>query len=67
MRTLYVTAALVVAAGVAGTVWAVGELRNGVSELPQHWWSSAPVALVALGLTLMLALAVAPHHAQTRR
>jgi hypothetical protein len=49
MRVLYASAVLVIAVGVAGTWWAVTELREGVSEVPNHWWSTFPVALVVLG------------------
>jgi hypothetical protein len=57
MRTLVAISALLVAAGIAGTWWAVGQLADGATELPQHWWSTAPLALVALGLALGLTAA----------
>jgi hypothetical protein len=64
MRVLYTSAALAIAAGLAGTWWAVGELRTGATELPQHWWSSAPLVLVTLGLILALVARVAPRLAK---
>jgi hypothetical protein len=54
MRTLVTASAILIATGLFGTGWAVGQLRDGATELPQHWWSSAPVALIALGATLAL-------------
>lgn len=35
-----------------GTGWAVGQLQDGAAELPQHWWSTAPLVVSGLGVLL---------------
>jgi cytochrome bd-type quinol oxidase subunit 2 len=55
MRPPYVPAVVVLAAGVALTAWAVTELRGGIAELPNHWWSSASALLLVLGATATVA------------
>jgi hypothetical protein len=52
MRTLATISAFLAAVGIVGTWWAVGQLANGATELPQHWWSSAPSALIGLAMAL---------------
>lgn len=48
----YVFTALLLVAGVAGTAWAVTDLRDGLTEAPRHWWSSLPLMLVAAAVIL---------------
>jgi hypothetical protein len=46
-------AALVLAAASLFALgYAVNDLANRITEVPQHWWSSAPV--LGLGLALIL-------------
>lgn len=52
MRALVVLSVALFAAGVAGSAWAIGQLREGAAELPQHWWSSAPLVVAGLGVLL---------------
>ena len=66
MRTLVAASAVLIAVGLFGTGWAVGQLQDGAAELPRHWWSSAPVALTALGATLALLAWAAPRLARNR-
>ena len=66
VRALYVSAAALVAIGVLGIAWAVPQLADGVAELPRHWWSSIPVALVALGAALAAIAWFLPGRARRR-
>lgn len=66
MRTLVAASVLLIGVGLFGTGWAVGRLQDGATELPQHWWSSAPPALIALGATLALLAWAAPRVTRAR-
>jgi len=52
---LRVTAAVLVALGVAGAIWSTPQLMHGWREIPQHWWSAGATLLpLAAGLVLAL-------------
>jgi hypothetical protein len=54
MRAVYLSAAVAIVAGASGTAYAASALANGLEELPRHWWSSFPLASIAVGLILAL-------------
>jgi hypothetical protein len=56
LRRTDLIALLVGAASLFAFGYAVSDLANGVTEAPQHWWSSAPL----LGLAAAVALSVGP-------
>ena len=41
--------------------FAVNDLRSGISELPQHWWSTAAALLVVIAFSARLAVRVVEH------
>jgi len=41
-------AAIVV--GMIPALWAVGNLSDGLAELPRHWWSTVAALPIALGV-----------------
>ncbi|MGH9222575.1 MAG: hypothetical protein ACRD2W_01960 [Acidimicrobiales bacterium] len=41
--------ALLVAAGVAGLLWAVPHLEEGITEVPSHWWSMLAALPLVVG------------------
>jgi hypothetical protein len=49
-------AAILGAIAVLSTLWATGELEDGVAEMPQHWWSTAAVLLPLMAAALVLGL-----------
>lgn len=53
--------------GLGSSTWAMGQLAEGVREIPQHWWSSlavlpllAGIAVTAVGLFRARRPAVSP-------
>ncbi|MDQ4145428.1 MAG: hypothetical protein M3198_17140 [Actinomycetota bacterium] len=56
-KYLFWLAVVLILVGAAGAAWSAGELTNGISEIPRHWWSSAPTAALFVGLALLAALA----------
>jgi hypothetical protein len=52
LRNLRIVAAGLVALGLAGGVWATGQLRDGVLEIPLHWWSTLAVLPLLAGIAL---------------
>lgn len=53
MRDIWITSALVLAAvSIFALGYAVNGLADGITELPKHWWSTAPI----LGLLLAAAI-----------
>jgi hypothetical protein len=47
-------ALVLAAASLFALGYAVNDLANGITEVPQHWWSSAPVFGLGLALTLLV-------------
>ncbi len=41
--------------GVFALGFTLGQLQDGIGEIPHHWWSTAPVVLVAGAAALWLA------------
>jgi hypothetical protein len=50
------SAAVLVAVAVATTVWATSELQHGITELLQHWWSTAALVLPLGTAAVLLSL-----------
>jgi hypothetical protein len=55
-RTNLAGAALVIL-GLAGAVYSALELTSGVSEIPQHWWSTIATAPMFAGALVLLVAA----------
>jgi len=49
LRFAWLGLALIVA-GTVAALWAVGELPDGLAELPRHWWSTLAALPIALGV-----------------
>jgi len=41
--------------------FAVNDLRSGIGEIPQHWWSAAAALLVVIACSARLAVGVVDH------
>jgi hypothetical protein len=39
--------------GAAGLGWAVSELQDGLTEVPQHWWSTLATLPLLLGVGIL--------------
>jgi hypothetical protein len=50
------SAAVLGAAAVATTVWATTEQQDGITELLQHWWSTAALVLPLAAAAVLLSL-----------
>jgi hypothetical protein len=51
----YTIGLLLLGAGVAGGLWSAAELTNGISDIHEHWWSTAAfVGPAAAGSSLLL-------------
>src|SRR5262249_38760415 len=53
-RIAWVGLALIVV-GTVAALWAVGQLADGVAELPRHWWSTLAALPMALGIVITAA------------
>jgi integral membrane sensor domain MASE1 len=47
-----------------GLVYLVAELRNGVVEVPHHWWSTLVAAGSMISVAMLIVVAVAQHRAK---
>jgi hypothetical protein len=50
------SAAVLVATATAATGWATSELEEGLTELPQHWWSTAILVLPLAAAAVILSV-----------
>jgi cytochrome bd-type quinol oxidase subunit 2 len=55
-RVLIAAASALVVLGLVGLAWSIPLLAGGIEELPRHWWSTLPAALVVVGVALVTAL-----------
>jgi hypothetical protein len=53
-KRLSALGALLVLAGVGGAALAATSLRDGLAEIPSHWWSTATALPILLGLSLFI-------------
>jgi hypothetical protein len=49
VRIAWLGLALIVA-GTIPALWAVGQLSDGLAEVPHHWWSTVAIVPIALGI-----------------
>ncbi|MGH9120163.1 MAG: hypothetical protein ACRD0A_20540 [Acidimicrobiales bacterium] len=59
MRTIVITAVVLVAVGLVTTVRATTQLARGLVEIPGHWWSTLAAAPLAAGLAMLLVVLLA--------
>jgi hypothetical protein len=52
-RRLEVAGAVLAVAGAVASAWAVTALRDGIVELPSHWWSTAAAVPLACGVGIV--------------
>jgi hypothetical protein len=54
-KALAWTGFVLVVAGLFPAAWAIGELAEGVIEVPRHWWSTLSVLPLVAGLFMTAA------------
>ena len=64
-RMLMVGGVSLVVIGIFGAGYTLRDLADGITEVPSHWWSTAPWVGIVLGVWLLV-LARNPHRRSTR-